>query len=427
MLIYAERARLIADETVASGRRPMDREFNSAIRSSVLARLELNGNDRLLDIGSGIGMLTVPLSYFVKSVTAVDHADVLARMPDRPNIEKLAGDFLTLDMGGRKFTKILAYSMVHYLSSYEAVVQLVGKALSLLDEEGLLLVGDMPNDGYRQRTQHSAQAQIVALSLGVRMIEREEERKQLESVLTLPPDKEIPDFSDDHVLDLLRQVRHAGHHAYLFRQPQALPFHQGREDVLIQKSGSAPERKMFVIERSSDRGIDNVGMFLRHVQQSDCDLLYDWSQDPTVRAQSVRSTTFSLEQHRAWFSQKMLQRSLDNLRWYILENALQQPVATVRYERIKAGKPLWTDGPIATADGGTEVSISIPLAVRGYGLAPIALGQSEADVRSVLPGPYIALIRPGNTPSLKAFAKVGYRKVGDEERLGVQLERWEKA
>src|SRR3990167_1109553 len=146
--IYAERARLIADPTVASGRRPVDRESMPAIRSAVIERLELGKDDVLLDIGSGFGELTVPLSYFCRFITAVDHPDVLARMPERPNIERIPGDFLKVDFGERRFTKILAYSMLHYLEPDE-ITAFVYKAIGLLADGGLLLIGDVPNDPYR--------------------------------------------------------------------------------------------------------------------------------------------------------------------------------------------------------------------------------------------------------------------------------------
>ena len=39
--------------------------------------------DTLLDIGAGIGTLAIPLSFLVRSVTTIDHADVLARLKAR--------------------------------------------------------------------------------------------------------------------------------------------------------------------------------------------------------------------------------------------------------------------------------------------------------------------------------------------------------
>jgi len=426
MVIYAERARLIADDTIASGRRPMDRDINSAVALSILSRLELHANDRLLDIGSGFGMMTVPLSYFVQSVTAVDHADVLARMSARPNIEQLPGDFLTVDMGARTFTKAVAYSVVHYLGSHEDIIRLVDKAIGLLEDGGLLLIGDMPNDNFRARTVSTAEGQRVAIETGVRMVSAEMERRSIEAVLTLPPDKELPDFHEADVLRLLAHVRASGHHAYLLRQPPTLPFFQAREDLFIQKCVKGFIRDLFVVEQISGSERRWLGLGLREVKPQDCDMLYWWSQDPAVRAASIRTETFTIEQHREWFGRKFGEQAPGNMRWYILENVQQAPIASVRYERIRSGRPLWSGGPIAPDDGGTEVSISVALQARGQRLAAVALDKSFEHATKDLPGPFIALIRPENIASIKAFTHSGYTRKGREERMGVTLERYEK-
>ena len=427
LAIYAERARLIDDDTVASGRRPLDRSFNSAIARSILDRLDLTAADRLLDIGSGIGMMTVPMSYFVTGVTAVDHADVLARMPERSNIEKVPGDFLTVDMGERTYTKALAYSMVHYLRSQEEVIQLVDKALLLLADGGLLLLGDVPNDSYRDRNMNTERGQRAALSLGVGMVAAENERVRMESVLTLPPDRDLPVFMERDILNLIAHVRVAGHHANILRQPASLPFHLAREDILIQKCVKAPMRDLFVVKQRGQIGVRHLGLSLREVQEGDCDMLYWWHQDPAVKAGSIRTEEFTLAQHREWFARTMDERITGDVRWYILENVDLQPLGVVRFGRVRKGRAVWSGGPVAESDGGSEISILIAAPARGQGLATAALEKAMEYARKVLPGPFIALIKPDNLRSIKTFERLDFKRVGDEVRLGVQLGRWERA
>lgn len=397
-----------------------------AIRADVLGRLALGPNDVLLDIGAGIGMLTVPLSYFIRGVTVVDHADVLARMDNRPNIEKLPGDFLTLDTGKRRFTRILAYSMLHYLGSRDDVLALVDKAIDLLVDDGLLLLGDVPNDDYRMRTVATTAGQRHAMDIGLRMVQGDAERAAIESVLKEPADKGHPDFDDEFLLQIVGHVRKAGHNAWIVRQSPGLPFAHAREDILIQKLQPAPVRDLF-IAAASDNGVPtHVALSIRETHPVDCDLLYAWSQDSDTRSASIRTEPFTIEQHRAWFAQKMEAMIAGDLRWYTLEEAARTPIGLVRYERVKAGRPLWTGGPAAERDGGTEVSIVLAPAARGSGLATLLLGRTEQWARKALPGPLIALIKPENVASNHAFANAGYKRVGDEERLGVKLERWEK-
>ena len=424
LLIYAERARLIEDDTVASGRRPLDRALMPLIRADVLMRLALGPSDTLLDIGSGFGMLTVPLSYFVDQVTAVDHADVLARMPERPNIRKMPGDFLDLDFGPARYSRILAYSMLHYVGDRERVLAIIDKAVQLLAHDGLLLLGDVPNDDYRGRTAATLAGQRRVLDIGIRLVALEPERKQLESVLMEAPDPPAAEFTDGFLLAIVSRVRKAGHNAWIMRQSPSLPFSHAREDILIQKLEPGPVRDLFIVTTTGDPQF--MALSMREVQPYDCDLIYRWSQDPMVRAASIRTETFTIEEHRRWFAVKMDERVNGDVRWYMLEEAARIPLGHVRYDHVRIGRPLWSGGPRADRDGGTELALIIAPSARGSGLGALALLRSEPHAREKMPAPLVALIRSENAASLKTFERAGYVRVGDEERMGVKLERWEK-
>ena len=414
------------DDTVASGRRIIDRDAMLSIRPEVIARLALGPMDTLLDIGSGIGTLTCTLADFVRSVTAVDHADVLARMPNRPNVEKLSGDFLTLDMGERRYSRILAYSMLHYVGSVAEVNALIDKALGLLLPEGLMLLGDVPNDDLRKRNATTASGQRLCLVLGLRMVGAEDERHKMEAALEEPPELPGVEFNDGVLLGILARVRAAGHHAWLMRQPGSLPFAHAREDVVIQKLEPAVVRDLFVSRFDGEAGAGCIGLSIREVHPADCDWIYALSQEPGVRAASIRSGTFPIEEHRAWFARKMEQYRSGGLRWYVLEEMAQMPIGLVRYESVKAGAPLWSGGPAAEQDGGTEVSIALAPQARGHGMGALLLHRTEPHARKDLPSPLIALIKPDNGGSIKTFERAGYKRVGEEERMGVKLERWER-
>jgi tRNA A58 N-methylase Trm61 len=82
--VYAERARLISDPLQASARLEFMRLSEKLIiPKDLLQKLEITPTDRVLDIGAGVGNISIPLSFFVAEYTVVDHPDVLSRMKTR--------------------------------------------------------------------------------------------------------------------------------------------------------------------------------------------------------------------------------------------------------------------------------------------------------------------------------------------------------
>ena len=419
--IYAERARVIADNTMASGRTPAVRGTERLILRDVMAKLAISPDDRVLDIGSGIGTIAIPLSYFVESVTCVDHPEILTRLAKtpRPNILTVPGSFYDVDPGG-PFTKVIAYSMAHYLGSLERVCALVDRALTYMAHGGLMLLGDVPNEGFRDRTVSTPEGQRTIAYWTRLMIQTDKEKTETEALLRLPRDTDLVEFGDTELLAILLHVRKGGNNAWLLRQPDGLPWAHQREDVMIQRLVPAPKRDMFVATLNTGA----LPVFsIRVVMPEDCDMLYAWSQDPTVRSASIRSESFTIEQHREWFARKM---ASTDLRWYIFEEEMARPVGQVRYERVVRGRPLWTGGPVAEQDGGAEVSLSLVPRVRGLRLSRLLLDRTGERAKKELGvKTLVALVRKDNEASAKAFERAGYKRVGEETRLNVALWRYE--
>ncbi|MCR4338948.1 MAG: GNAT family N-acetyltransferase [Gemmatimonadaceae bacterium] len=424
--IYAQRARSIEDPTLASGRTLAVRGTERVIRRDVMGKLGIAPNDRVLDIGSGIGTLAIPLSYFVESVTCVDHPEVLERLAKtpRPNIELVPGNFFNVDLGTRRFTKAIAYAVVHYLSDMDHLFALIDKTLAHLEPGGLFLIGDVPNEAYKDRIWVTAGGQRIQMDWAKLMMATEAERKATEDGLHLPVDTELIKLSDLEIMGILLHVRRAGHHAYVVRQSPGLPWAHQREDILIEKLEPAPHRDMFVAHLNTGR---IIGFAIRQVLPEDCDGLYGWSQDPSVRAASIRTEAFTIEQHREWYARKLEKAKAGTLRWYILEEEITRPMGQVRYEKVVKGEPLWTGGPLAQEDGDAEISISVVQGARGAGIGRALLERTEAMAKKDLGVErLVALIRPENASSISAFERVGYVYVRDEERMGVTLRRYEK-
>ena len=132
------------DNTILASRYGHQKNQEKMIVLDVIEKLELNPLDQVLDIGSGPDLLTLPLSYIARTVTAVDHEQVLKKINKQQdnNIILKAGNFLELDLS-EKFNKIVTYSVLHYLQSENEVLEFVKKAISLLHKDGILMIGDV--------------------------------------------------------------------------------------------------------------------------------------------------------------------------------------------------------------------------------------------------------------------------------------------
>ena len=106
------------DNTISASRYYMQKDEEKLILGDVISKLEITSEDELMDVGSNTGNLTIPLSFFVNNITAVDHAECLdklnSRFPNLDNICLIPGDFMEVDIK-KTFNKILIYSVLHYL------------------------------------------------------------------------------------------------------------------------------------------------------------------------------------------------------------------------------------------------------------------------------------------------------------------------
>lgn len=117
--------------------------------------LDLEKDDRLLDVGCGTGLIALALSPFVRSVTAVDLSQrmlqrVKENVSDAANIEVQEGSLDTLSALDRQcFDKILAYSVLQYLGAEEARLGLKEVARAMAPG-GRALIAANPDPARRQ-------------------------------------------------------------------------------------------------------------------------------------------------------------------------------------------------------------------------------------------------------------------------------------
>ena len=129
---------------------------------------------------------------------------------------------------------------------------------------------------------------------------------------------------------------------------------------------------------------------LRPARASDVRLLYEWANDPAVRAVAYHPDPIPWPDHQAWFARRL---ASDDARLYVAE-VEAEPVGQIRFD---------LDGPTAV------LSVSLAAGARGQGLgtalirAGVARVYADADVREVR-----AYVRDDNPASARAFEKAGF-------------------
>ncbi|MEI8309165.1 MAG: methyltransferase domain-containing protein [Verrucomicrobiota bacterium] len=233
--IYGVKA---ADESLSftemSGRYSIQAEGLKRTVADIFLKLDLQPSDRLLDIGCGVGDLTIPLSMTVAETTCIDHPAILERLKERIPKEPVCympGDFAHVKIG-KSFDKIMAYGVVVCLSSKEEVISFIDKACELLAPGGRMLLGDFVNLDKKQRFLSSktgaefSQQWEKLMASGAREVNAQAAFHQsAESV--------FHQIDDGFICELLLRYRRRGFDVYLLPQPCNLPFGHTREDILF--------------------------------------------------------------------------------------------------------------------------------------------------------------------------------------------------
>lgn len=141
---------------------------------------------------------------------------------------------------------------------------------------------------------------------------------------------------------------------------------------------------------------------LRTASEDDCQLLWIWANDPSVRAVSFSTELIPWEEHQQWFKRKLGNKDC----WiFIALSPDGTPVGQIRFE--------------ATRGDQASVGVSVDPARRGAGLGAnlIQLGVNEMFRRTNIMQ-VDALIKASNRSSQKAFERAGFHLLGEESING---------
>ena len=148
--------------------------------------------------------------------------------------------------------------------------------------------------------------------------------------------------------------------------------------------GHGAERVVSVLRRES--------IFLRPIESADCKLLWEWANDPAVRASAFSSEAIPWNEHVAWFRARL--GDLDS-RLFIGSNAAGVPVGQIRFDKLAAG------------DADVDVSVDVRYRGLGYASRMIELGVervfAEGGIRRIN-----AFVKSGNAASARAFEVAGF-------------------
>lgn len=121
------------------------------------------------------------------------------------------------------------------------------------------------------------------------------------------------------------------------------------------------------------------------------ELLFDWANDPEVRAQSFSSDQISLADHEKWFLEK-----------------LNSPIAQI-WILTDSGTPI---GQIRCDCKGDEAVISYSIALdyrrQGHGTRIIQMAHEQIRLRFPQMKRIVAFVKPENTASRRVFIANGY-------------------
>lgn len=134
---------------------------------------------------------------------------------------------------------------------------------------------------------------------------------------------------------------------------------------------------------------------LRKVREEDCELLWEWANDPIVRAASFSSEPITWDDHISWLNNKL---NSSNCYQFIGVNNENRPVGQIRFDidvQLEA-----------------EVDISIAPNERGKGYASDLIKSStkylfeNTNIKLVN-----AIIKCENIASIRLFSKSGFKYI----------------
>lgn len=134
-------------------------------------------------------------------------------------------------------------------------------------------------------------------------------------------------------------------------------------------------------------------------------MLWQWANNPMVRASAFNTGPISLENHTQWFEEKLHN---PHCRIFIAENEAGIPVGQIRFDIESDGRAA-IDLHVAPQQGG-----------KGYGTMLLKNGLERFFSDTVTSCVY-SYVKLGNDPSRKTFEKTGFTLEGQKIVRGEEV------
>jgi SAM-dependent methyltransferase len=223
------------DFTEQAGRYAFQAEAERLILADVMSKLQLDPSDTLLDVGCGPGTILIPLSFMVAQAIGVDLPPVIDRLSKRFSDSKMrliGGCFPDVDLPG-KFSKIISYSVLHYIADQGGARAFVAAIADLLAPGGRALIGDLPNTNVKARNARAGDAASQSTAWQRQIDDWSRNKGDAHPFDEFAGTTDIGGFTDKDIMDFITDLRTNGFDAYWLPQPPELPFGRTREDLLI--------------------------------------------------------------------------------------------------------------------------------------------------------------------------------------------------
>jgi RimJ/RimL family protein N-acetyltransferase len=132
---------------------------------------------------------------------------------------------------------------------------------------------------------------------------------------------------------------------------------------------------------------------IRNIIEPDCEVIFEWSNDPETRHYSFNSEPITWEEHLQWFHKKLSDK---NCYWYHFSSE-QTPIGHVRIEKNDV----------------VIISITISPSFRKKGLGSSLIEAGCHNFWKSNNNDIIAYIKKCNIGSIKSFERAGFKKFSE--------------
>lgn len=150
-----------------------------------------------------------------------------------------------------------------------------------------------------------------------------------------------------------------------------------------------------------NRKIENNYITVRRATMDDAQNMYNLSMDPTVRAVSLSSNSFSYESHIEWLNISLFDKS----KLFFVCEMQNEFIGQIRFSVFETS---------------AIISISIIAQWRGMGVTPLLFNRAVKEVKMIAPEvkTIVAIVKKDNVSSNKFFKKLGFiHETGDDSNL----------